>query len=111
MPAILLQVFGQDIALNCAASEQKRLEDLAAALNARLAGFAGDPDAMRALVLTSLALLDETQATAAALARARGELDRLTDMIVDARAEPAKPEPADEQRGRTPALRIVSGAA
>ena len=106
MPAILLRVLDQDFALNCAASEQRRLEDLAAALNARLQGFAGDPDAMRALTLTALALLDETQATAAALARARGEIDRLTDMIVEARAEPA-----DAGRGRTPALRIVSGAA
>ncbi len=106
MPAILLKVLDQDIVLNCGAAEQRRLEDLAAALNTRLDGFSGDPDAMRRLVITALALLDETQATAAALARARGEVERLTDMVLEARAEPA-----DVERGRTPSLRIVSGAA
>lgn len=106
MPAILLKVLDQDIALNCGAAEQRRLQDLAAALNARLQGFEGDADAMRRLVLTALALLDETQATAAALHRARGEVERLTDLVLESR-----PAPADEARGRSPSLRIVSGAA
>lgn len=103
MPAILLHILDQEIPLNCAASEQRRLEDLAAALNARLEGFSGDADAMRRLAITALALLDETQAKAAALVRARGEIERLTDMVVEARRTSA-PE-ATEERGRVISLR------
>jgi hypothetical protein len=107
MPAILLNVLGLDIPLTCAAHEQRRLEDLAAALDARLAGFSGDADAMRRLAITALALLDESQAKSAALVRARGEIERLTDMVVDARQAAA----ADEDRGRVPSLCVISGAA
>ncbi len=104
MPALLLKVLDQDIKLNCGAHEQRRLEDLAAALNARLAGFEGDANAMRRLVITALALLDETQVKAAALHRARGEIERLTDLVGDARLGPPAPEKADE-RGRVVSLR------
>ena len=107
MPAIQLRILETDIRLDCAAHEQRRLEDLAAALNVRLAGFSGDADAVRRLAVTALALLDETQATNAALVRARGEIERLTDMIVEARAASAD----DEERGRVASLRVAQGAA
>jgi len=108
MPAVLLQVLGQDIRLDCAAHEQRRLEDLAAALDARLAGFSGDEAGLRRLIVTALALMDEAQAKGAALARARGEIDRLTDMLVDARRAE---EPLTDERGRVATLRAIQGAA
>ena len=105
MPAILLNVLGQDIPLTCAAAEQRRLEDLASALNARLQGFTGDADAMRRLAITALALLDETQTKAAALVRARGEIERLTDLVVEARMSASAAPPIDDERGRVVSLR------
>ena len=101
MPVLMLNVVGQDIPLTCAGSERKRLEDLATALNARLEGFSGDADAVRRLAITALALLDETQVKAAALVRARGEIERLTDMVVEARLAPG----VTEERGRVMSLR------
>lgn len=104
MPAIQLRILNRDVRLDCGAHEQRRLEDLAAALNARLAGFSGDADGFRQLALTALALLDETQAKSAALMRARGEIERLTDMLVEARL-PANASAEDEDRGRLATLR------
>lgn len=104
MPAIQLRILDRDVRLDCSAHEQRRLEDLAAALNARLAGFSGDADGFRQLALTALALLDETQAKSAALMRARGEIERLTDMLVEARL-PANAQAEDDDRGRLATLR------
>ena len=106
MPAIELNFLGQPVRLACGADEKRRLEDLAAALNQRLAGFGGDADPLRGLALTALALLDETQAQGAALARARAEIERLNDLVVDARAA----GPLDEGRGRVVALRRAGAA-
>jgi len=84
---------------------------LASALNERLGGFSGGTDAMRRLVLTSLTLLDETQAAGAALVRARAEIERLTDMVVEARLEAAGEVPDFSPRGRVAALRVAQGTA
>ena len=64
------------------------------------------------LALTALALMDEAQTTNAALARARCEIERLNDMIAEARIEDAaRPEAAaiNPDQGCVQALR--SGAA
>jgi cell division protein ZapA len=103
MPALLLRILNQDIPLTCAPSEQRRLEDLAAALNMRLALYSGDASAMRSLALTALALMDESQAKSAALERARAEIERLTDMVVEARLS-APAAALDDERGRVASL-------
>lgn len=100
----LLRILNEEIALECAPAEQRRLQDLAAALNARLAGFSGDADGMRRLAITALSLLDETQAAGAALARAHAEIERLNDSTVEALL-------ASDDRGRLSALRVKQGAA
>ena len=76
-----------------------------------VAGVKGDAETMRRLVLTALALMDEAQASSAALVRARGEIERLTDMLIEARLEGcAEPDSAD--RGRVGSLRrVAEGAA
>ncbi|MGE0742421.1 MAG: cell division protein ZapA [Hyphomonadaceae bacterium] len=99
-----VQILGEDFAIDCAPADERRLEDLAKALDARLAGFAGDADGKRRLVLAALALIDEAQATKAALSRAYAEIERLTDMVVEARLEAANAAP-DDDRGRVGALR------
>lgn len=81
----VLKVLGQEIVVDCDPSQQRRLQDLASALDARLAATSGDP--VRRLALTAIALLDEAQATGAALARARCVIERLSDMVVEARLE------------------------
>lgn len=106
----ILTILNRDFSVECADCDQRRLEDLARALDARLAGFSGDEDAMRRLVLTALALMDEAQATSAALVRARCEIERLTDMLVEAKLE-AQAAPVNENRGRVGALRAGPGAA
>jgi cell division protein ZapA len=104
-------ILDRHVALECAEQERRRLEDLAGALEARLAGFAGEPDAMRRLILTALALLDEAQTTSAALARARCEIERLTDMVIDAKLG-AQAAPDTSVRGSVSALRrVAEGAA
>lgn len=106
----ILNILNREFAVECADRDQRRLEDLARALDARLAGFSGDEDAMRRLVLTALSLMDEAQATSAALVRARYEIERLTDMLVEAKLE-AQTTPANDDRGRVGALREAQGAA
>jgi cell division protein ZapA (FtsZ GTPase activity inhibitor) len=80
----ILRILNEDIRLECAPGEQRRLEDLADALERRLACFSGDTRGNRRLVLAALALLDEAQAANAALARAHCEIDRLNDIVADA---------------------------
>ncbi|MBK8542848.1 MAG: cell division protein ZapA [Caulobacteraceae bacterium] len=108
-----VKILGEDYAIECAECDTRRLEDLAKVLETRLQGFSGDASAMRRLVLVALGLIDEAQATSAALARARMEIERLTDMLVEAQlqAEPP-PEPTDTpDRGRVSALRVAQGRA
>lgn len=108
-----VKILDEEYAIECAACDTRRLEDLAKALEARLQGFSGDASSMRRLVLVSLGLIDEAQATGAALARARMEIERLTDMLVEAQlqAEPP-PAPVDTpDRGRVSALRVAQGRA
>ena len=105
----VLNVANQELTIECADCDQRRLEDLAQALNARLARFSGDEDAMRRLVLTALSLLDQAQATSAALALAREEIERLTDMVVEARLD-AQNVAVNDERGRVGVL-VAQGAA
>lgn len=107
-------ILGQSYDLDCTEAESRRLEDLASALNARLQGVTGEQQ--RRLVFTALALMDETQAAQAALARAHCEIERLTDMVVEAQLEAqanAAPDAArDADRGRVSSLRrVAEGAA
>jgi cell division protein ZapA len=106
----VLNVLDSAVTLDCDEGERRRLEDLARALEARLQGFANEPDAQRRLILTALALLDEAQTTSAALARARCEIERLTDLVIDARMEAQSPDTS--VRGGVGALRrVAEGAA
>jgi hypothetical protein len=95
----ILRILNQDIRVDCAPSDQRRLEDLAAALETRLAAVPGDGDGCRRLALTALALMDEAQSANAALARAHCEIDRLNDLISE-----AAPLPLDTS-GRVNVLR------
>ena len=104
MGEAVLRVLGQDYRLECRAEEQRRLEDLAAALEARLSGLTGDEAAMRRLIMVALSLLDEAQASGAALARARGEIDRLSDILVEHRQKVEAAPGTLEERGRVLAL-------
>jgi cell division protein ZapA (FtsZ GTPase activity inhibitor) len=107
-----ITILGHEIELACQPQEERRLEDLSHALNARLSGFSGEPDAIRRLALTALALMDETQAANAAFARARAEIERLTDMVVEAKLEAERGAPDTPERGRVGALRrVAEGAA
>ena len=98
----ILRILNQDIRVDCAPSDQRRLEDLAAALETRLAAVHGDGDGCRRLALTALtalAIMDEAQSANAALARAHCEIDRLNDLISE-----AAPLPRDTS-GRVNVLR------
>ena len=77
-------MFCEEFRVECSAGDQRRLEDLAKALEARAAGLTGETSDIRKLILTALALMDEAQSTGAALVRARGEIERLNDMIAEA---------------------------
>jgi cell division protein ZapA (FtsZ GTPase activity inhibitor) len=85
MPEARITLLGRTLELPCAAGEERRIADLAAVLDARLAALAqsGDPDGVRRLASVALALLAENQAAGAALARAHNEIDRLNDLNVD----------------------------
>jgi cell division protein ZapA (FtsZ GTPase activity inhibitor) len=105
-------ILGKDYAIDCAECDLRRLEDLAKSLEQRPQGFGGDANDMRSLVLTALGLMDEVQTTSAALVRARCEIERLTDMLVEAQLEAGAPEPPDSpERGRVGALRVAQGRA
>lgn len=106
-----LTILGRDYAIDCTQEEERRLQDLASALESRLSAFGEDADARRSLILTALSLLDEAQALHAALARARCEIERLTDMVVEAQLE-AGAAPDTPERGRVGSLRrVAEGAA
>jgi len=108
----IVKILDREFSIECGEGDCRRLEDLARSLEARLAGFSGDEDAMRRLVVTALSLLDQTQAMSAALVRARGEIERLSDMVVEAQLEAAKANAAViDDRGRIDALRVAQGVA
>jgi cell division protein ZapA (FtsZ GTPase activity inhibitor) len=105
MAQAVFRFLGEDLTLECEPENLRRLEDLAAALSARLDAIAdahgGSAPARRVLALAALGLLDENQQAGAALARARAEIDRLNEFLAEA---PAKvPAEASE--------RIKQGAA
>jgi cell division protein ZapA (FtsZ GTPase activity inhibitor) len=104
MAKVVVHIADEDVAIDCAPHEQRRVSDLAALLESRLAVFAGEPATMRRLVLTALTLMDEAQTAGAALARARGEIDRLNDLVCDA-------EQHQDTDGAAPRARLPEGAA
>jgi len=111
---VTVKILGHDYAIECGECDERRLEDLAAALESRLQGFSGDTAAMRRLVLTALGLMDEVQATNAALERSRREVERLTDMLVEAKIEAQGTPPGKSDapgRGSAGALRVALGRA
>lgn len=93
MPEITLRILDSDIRFACALEEERRLRDLAVALEARLARFSGDGAGLRGLILTALSLLDEAQAAGAALARAHGEIERLGDLLAETQLGPQRETP------------------
>lgn len=86
---VTVRVLGQEFRLACNAGGQRRIEDLAKALEARVAAE-GERSDLRKLILTALALMDEAQTTGAALVRARGEIERLNDMVAEAGLDAAE---------------------
>lgn len=109
-----ITVLNRPFTIDCTAAEERRIEDLAKALDARLKACS-EPDQLRKVVFTALALMDEVQTTHAALARSHCEIERLTDMVVEAKieaeaAQAAAPDTGD--RGRVSSLRrVAEGAA
>ncbi len=92
---ILLDV---EIALECAPEQERRLRDLAAALEARLRALGAEKAGAEHLLILALSLMDEVQASRAALARAHGEIERLNDMVVEARLAGLGPVEENEQQ-------------
>ncbi|MBS0386794.1 MAG: cell division protein ZapA [Proteobacteria bacterium] len=99
-----VRILGEDFRLECSAGDRRRIEDLAKALAARL-GESGETTELRKLILAALSLMDESQTTGAALARARGEIERLNDMVAEARIEAAEGVCVPQDQGRVKALR------
>jgi len=96
----VLRVMGEEIRIDCAESEVRRLQDLTAALEARLAAFTGDASAVKRLTIVSLSLLDEVQAKAAALARAHGEIEHLAEVLAQAQIDAERDQPISDDSGR-----------
>lgn len=101
-----VRVLGEDFRVECSAGDQRRLEDLAKALEARIAEMDGETTDVRRLILTALALMDEAQSTGAALVRARGEIERLNDMIAEANMDAAEGVSLPQDLGQVKALRV-----
>ncbi len=68
-------------------------------LEARLAGFSGDADGLRRLVLTALSLLDEAQAAAPRWRGRTSEIERLNDMLAETKPDRQPAAPAPRKRG------------
>lgn len=85
----------RELDIPCAATLEPRVSDLAAALEARIRQSAVAGDEVTRLALAALALVDETQVAHAALERARIEIERLTDLLVEARMAPDRQMAAD----------------
>ena len=101
---VTVHILGEDFRLHCSAGEQRRIEDLAKALEARVTAE-GETSDLRKLILTALALMDEAQTTGAALVRARGEIERLNDMLAEAQIEAAEGPALQPEQGRVRSLR------
>ena len=84
---LVLNILDEEIVLESAPEEERRLRDLAAALEARLKALGAEKATSHSLSIIALSLMDEVQAARAALARAHGEIERLNDMVVEARLE------------------------
>jgi cell division protein ZapA (FtsZ GTPase activity inhibitor) len=81
-----VSVLGEVFCVDCTAAEARRLTDLAASLEARLASIAGaETSPQRRLILVALGLMDDVQGSGAALVRARREIDRLGDLLEQVR--------------------------
>src|SRR5262245_14969057 len=93
MPQTVVTILGEDFRFECRENEQRRLSDLARALDQRLQAFGEEGAGLRRLALVALSLMDEAQAVGAALARAHAEIERLSDAIVEARIkeDPSQP--------------------
>ncbi len=78
---ITLTLFGREVTLPCAAGEERWLRDLAGALETRGPARA---EAFDALAEVALKVAAEAQESAAALGRARAEIDRLNEMLLAA---------------------------
>ena len=94
---LVLTILDEEIVLESAPEEERRLRDLAATLEARIRALGAEKATSQSLSIIALSLLDEVQAARAALARAHGEIERLNDMVVDARlasGEPPQQAPA-----------------
>lgn len=94
---LVLTILDEEIVLESAPEEERRLRDLAAALEARVRALGAEKATSQSLLIVALSLLDEVQAARAALARAHGEIERLNDMVVDAclaSGEPPEQAPA-----------------
>lgn len=102
--AAVLTILGREFVIECAERDVRRLEDLACALDARLQSFSGDADEVTRAVFTALSLMDEVQVISAALVRARCEIERLSDMLVEAKLE-APDALVNDERGRVDVLR------
>ena len=101
----IVTVLDEEFRVECSAGDQRRLEDLAKALEVRTSGLTGESSDIRKLILTALALMDEAQSTGAALVRARGEIEQLNDMIAEANLDAAEGVSIPQDHGQIKALR------
>ncbi len=92
---LVLTILDEEIVLESTPEEERRLRDLAAALEARAKALGAENATSQSLSIIALSLMDEVQAARAALARAHGEIERLNDMVVEARL-------ASGERGEDP---------
>ena len=106
-----VRILGRDVDMPCASGREQRLSDLAAQLNARL-GDSGEADDVTRLAQAALALMDEAQLAHAALERARLEVERLTDLVVEARTASDSQAVVDDRRpARRPSPYAAQGSA
>ena len=82
---LMLTILDEEIVLESAPEEERRLRDLATALEARVRALGAEKVNPQSLLIVALSLMDEAQAVRAALARTHGEIERLNDMVVEAR--------------------------
>lgn len=109
--SVALTLFGEDFEAPCAEGQEHRLADLAAALDERMraaAAASGEADARRLMALVALALMDETQQSAAAALRARREVDRLREALAASETERAELVADTEARLGAAARRVAA---
>lgn len=81
MAEAIVTILGMQVRVPCADGEQAWIEALAAQIERRAAS--GEGAAAERLARIALALLAENQTAGAALARARGEIERLNDLAAE----------------------------